>query len=108
LSLSYQKYEFGIRDPRSGIPESKRHPSSLNAISYRYKRLLMRMKRVQYQLKNHPSLAFRFPGVDWILGNHSDELTPWIPVMAFLSGMFKNFEVDEQILQLKVFLSLNV
>lgn len=21
-------------------------------------------------------------GYDWILGNHSDELTPWIPVMA--------------------------
>jgi hypothetical protein len=54
----------------------------------------MKMNRVQYQVKNHPSLAFRFPGVDWILGNHSDELTPWIPVMACLSGMFKIFEVD--------------
>ncbi len=39
---------------------------------------------------NHLALAFRFPGVDWILGNHSDELTPWIPVMACLSGMFMN------------------
>ena len=23
-----------------------------------------------------------FPDVDWLIGNHSDELTPWIPVMA--------------------------
>lgn len=23
---------------------------------------------------------------EWLVGNHSDELTPWIPVMAALSG----------------------
>lgn len=23
-----------------------------------------------------------FPDVDWVIGNHSDELTPWIPVIA--------------------------
>lgn len=23
-----------------------------------------------------------FPECDWLLGNHSDELTPWIPVIA--------------------------
>lgn len=23
-----------------------------------------------------------FPDVDWLIGNHSDELTPWIPVIA--------------------------
>jgi len=23
-----------------------------------------------------------FPETDWIIGNHSDELTPWIPIMA--------------------------
>lgn len=23
-----------------------------------------------------------FPSADWILGNHTDELTPWIPVIA--------------------------
>ena len=23
-----------------------------------------------------------FENVDWILGNHTDELTPWIPVIA--------------------------
>lgn len=33
-----------------------------------------------------PGLETCFPGVDWILGNHSDELTPWIPVIAALSG----------------------
>eukprot|EP00088_Acartia_fossae_P057454 TRINITY_DN6703_c0_g1_i3.p1 TRINITY_DN6703_c0_g1~~TRINITY_DN6703_c0_g1_i3.p1 ORF type:complete len:563 (-),score=83.67 TRINITY_DN6703_c0_g1_i3:346-2034(-) len=33
-----------------------------------------------------PSLDTSFPGVQWILGNHSDELTPWIPVFACLSG----------------------
>ena len=32
-----------------------------------------------------------FPGVDWILGNHSDELTPWIPVFASLSGPNTNY-----------------
>ena len=34
-----------------------------------------------------------FPGVDWILGNHSDELTPWIPVFAALSGPRTNYWV---------------
>uniref|UniRef100_A0A3Q3FWC5 tRNA (uracil-O(2)-)-methyltransferase n=1 Tax=Kryptolebias marmoratus TaxID=37003 RepID=A0A3Q3FWC5_KRYMA len=29
-----------------------------------------------------PSDSFLFPGTDWLIGNHSDELTPWIPVMA--------------------------
>ena len=33
-----------------------------------------------------PGLDVRFPEADWILGNHSDELTPWIPVLAALSG----------------------
>jgi len=27
-----------------------------------------------------------FEGVDWIIGNHSDELTPWIPYIASRSG----------------------
>jgi len=40
-----------------------------------------------------PSLDTRFPGVDWILGNHSDELTPWIPVLAALSGERTSFWV---------------
>ncbi|GJQ75694.1 hypothetical protein Trydic_g17768 [Trypoxylus dichotomus] len=26
-----------------------------------------------------PSAASLFPDTDWIIGNHSDELTPWIP-----------------------------
>lgn len=29
-----------------------------------------------------PTAAGLFPQVDWLIGNHSDELTPWIPVMA--------------------------
>ncbi|XP_070614216.1 LOW QUALITY PROTEIN: probable tRNA (uracil-O(2)-)-methyltransferase [Erythrolamprus reginae] len=27
-----------------------------------------------------------YPEVDWLIGNHSDELTPWIPVMAARSS----------------------
>jgi tRNASer (uridine44-2'-O)-methyltransferase len=29
-----------------------------------------------------PSAESLFPDWDWIIGNHSDELTPWIPVIA--------------------------
>ncbi|XP_003699355.1 putative tRNA (uracil-O(2)-)-methyltransferase [Megachile rotundata] len=29
-----------------------------------------------------PSSATVYTGYDWIIGNHSDELTPWIPVIA--------------------------
>ncbi|KAI3376403.1 hypothetical protein L3Q82_016891, partial [Scortum barcoo] len=29
-----------------------------------------------------PSASCLFPGTDWLIGNHSDELTPWIPVIA--------------------------
>jgi len=29
-----------------------------------------------------PSDESVFPGADWLIGNHSDELTPWIPMMA--------------------------
>ncbi|KAA8579135.1 hypothetical protein FQN60_007255 [Etheostoma spectabile] len=29
-----------------------------------------------------PSESFIFPVTDWLIGNHSDELTPWIPVIA--------------------------
>ncbi|XP_051897365.1 probable tRNA (uracil-O(2)-)-methyltransferase [Pristis pectinata] len=33
-----------------------------------------------------PSDDFLFPDVDWLIGNHSDELTPWIPVVAARSS----------------------
>ncbi|XP_076244281.1 putative tRNA (uracil-O(2)-)-methyltransferase [Calliopsis andreniformis] len=33
-----------------------------------------------------PSSSTVYPGVDWIIGNHSDELTPWIPVIAARSS----------------------
>ncbi|EZA59094.1 hypothetical protein DMN91_008445 [Ooceraea biroi] len=33
-----------------------------------------------------PSSDTVFPETDWIIGNHSDELTPWIPVIAARSS----------------------
>ncbi|XP_064787832.1 probable tRNA (uracil-O(2)-)-methyltransferase [Oncorhynchus masou masou] len=33
-----------------------------------------------------PGDGFLFPGTDWLIGNHSDELTPWIPVIAARSS----------------------
>ncbi|XP_053422528.1 probable tRNA (uracil-O(2)-)-methyltransferase isoform X3 [Nycticebus coucang] len=34
-----------------------------------------------------------FPDVDWLIGNHSDELTPWIPVIASRSSYSCRFFV---------------
>ncbi|EDV93428.1 probable tRNA (uracil-O(2)-)-methyltransferase [Drosophila grimshawi] len=28
------------------------------------------------------SFRLDFPGIDWLIGNHSDELSPWLPVLA--------------------------
>ncbi|XP_062239486.1 probable tRNA (uracil-O(2)-)-methyltransferase [Platichthys flesus] len=33
-----------------------------------------------------PGESSLFPGVDWLIGNHSDELTPWIPIIAARSS----------------------
>ncbi|XP_021377602.1 probable tRNA (uracil-O(2)-)-methyltransferase [Mizuhopecten yessoensis] len=33
-----------------------------------------------------PSCDSLYPQYDWLIGNHSDELTPWIPVMAARSS----------------------
>lgn len=33
-----------------------------------------------------PSSATKYPEADWIIGNHSDELTPWIPVISARSS----------------------
>ncbi|XP_071110954.1 probable tRNA (uracil-O(2)-)-methyltransferase [Haliotis cracherodii] len=33
-----------------------------------------------------PSADSLFPTYDWLIGNHSDELTPWIPLMAARSS----------------------
>uniref|UniRef100_A0A4W4GSA1 tRNA (uracil-O(2)-)-methyltransferase n=1 Tax=Electrophorus electricus TaxID=8005 RepID=A0A4W4GSA1_ELEEL len=33
-----------------------------------------------------PSSSFLFPETDWLIGNHSDELTPWIPIIAARSS----------------------
>ncbi|XP_037869187.1 probable tRNA (uracil-O(2)-)-methyltransferase isoform X2 [Bombyx mori] len=38
-----------------------------------------------------PSESNLFPNADWIIGNHSDELTPWIPVIAAKSSYKCNF-----------------
>ncbi|XP_068164537.1 probable tRNA (uracil-O(2)-)-methyltransferase isoform X2 [Antennarius striatus] len=40
-----------------------------------------------------PSEGFLFPGTDWLIGNHSDELTPWIPVIAARSSSSCRFFV---------------
>jgi tRNASer (uridine44-2'-O)-methyltransferase len=40
-----------------------------------------------------PGLDSRFDGYDWLIGNHSDELTPWIPVMATLTSDHTKFFV---------------
>ncbi|XP_058797355.1 probable tRNA (uracil-O(2)-)-methyltransferase [Phymastichus coffea] len=33
-----------------------------------------------------PSSKSLYPRIDWLIGNHSDELTPWIPVIAARSS----------------------
>ncbi|XP_029447650.1 probable tRNA (uracil-O(2)-)-methyltransferase isoform X2 [Rhinatrema bivittatum] len=33
-----------------------------------------------------PSNDYLFPEIDWLIGNHSDELTPWLPVIAARSS----------------------
>ncbi|KAF4527908.1 hypothetical protein B566_EDAN011299 [Ephemera danica] len=38
-----------------------------------------------------PSLDTTFPEYDWIIGNHSDELTPWIPVLSAASSPKSSF-----------------
>lgn len=40
-----------------------------------------------------PSDKNLFPDYDWLIGNHSDELTPWIPVIAAKSGHKSRFFV---------------
>lgn len=40
-----------------------------------------------------PSDKHLFPEHDWLIGNHSDELTPWIPVMAAKSSYDTRFLV---------------
>lgn len=40
-----------------------------------------------------PSSSSLFPEADWIIGNHSDELSPWIPVIALRSSPKTKFFV---------------
>lgn len=38
-----------------------------------------------------PSDYSLFPDVDWLIGNHSDELSPWIPVISARSSYESNY-----------------
>lgn len=38
-----------------------------------------------------PSDRSLFPDVDWIIGNHSDELSPWIPVISARSSYISRY-----------------
>ena len=38
-----------------------------------------------------PSPETLYPEFDWLIGNHSDELTPWIPLLAAQSSVKCNF-----------------
>lgn len=38
-----------------------------------------------------PSDESLYPDCDWIIGNHSDELSPWIPVMSALSSYHSRY-----------------
>ncbi|XP_056411010.1 probable tRNA (uracil-O(2)-)-methyltransferase isoform X2 [Hyla sarda] len=40
-----------------------------------------------------PSDNYLFPEADWLIGNHSDELTPWLPVIAARSSYSCRFFV---------------
>ncbi len=40
-----------------------------------------------------PTRETKFSGYDWLIGNHSDELTPWIPVMAATTSHDTKFMV---------------
>ena len=40
-----------------------------------------------------PSQNTTFMNHDWLIGNHSDELTPWIPVMAAATSHHTKFMV---------------
>ncbi|XP_061107912.1 probable tRNA (uracil-O(2)-)-methyltransferase isoform X2 [Conger conger] len=60
------------------------------------KRKIWDMYGVQTRLEERaitPSDSFLFPDTDWLIGNHSDELTPWIPVIASRSSYACRFFV---------------
>ncbi|XP_036621535.1 probable tRNA (uracil-O(2)-)-methyltransferase isoform X2 [Trichosurus vulpecula] len=53
------------------------------------RRKIWNMYGPQTQLEEvaiRPDDSYLFPDVDWLIGNHSDELTPWIPVIAARSS----------------------
>eukprot|EP01147_Barroeca_monosierra_P008865 gene8865-1219_t len=40
-----------------------------------------------------PQLGCTYPDCEWLIGNHSDELTPWIPVMSTISMRYQHIWV---------------
>lgn len=38
-----------------------------------------------------PSNQYLYPDIDWIIGNHSDELSPWIPIIAARSSYYARY-----------------
>ncbi|XP_072476225.1 probable tRNA (uracil-O(2)-)-methyltransferase isoform X2 [Notamacropus eugenii] len=68
------------------ILSSEGHPG--RGIDVR-RRKIWNMYGPQTQLEEgaiRPNDSYLFPDVDWLIGNHSDELTPWIPVIAARSS----------------------
>nr|CAG4650235.1 EOG090X07W1 [Sida crystallina] len=43
-----------------------------------------------------PTEHTAFPQYDWLLGNHSDELTPWLPVMALNSSIQRASQLERR------------
>ncbi len=45
-----------------------------------------------------PMRKTAMPGYDWLIGNHSDELTPWIPFIASRTpGVIRNYKISHVI-----------
>ncbi|XP_061769871.1 probable tRNA (uracil-O(2)-)-methyltransferase isoform X2 [Nerophis ophidion] len=78
-SLTYQqlkdKYKAMVKHPGKGIDVRKRTIWDM----YDSNTLLEEQAIT-------PGDSFLFPDTDWLIGNHSDELTPWIPVIAARSS----------------------
>ena len=72
----------------------------LNGEGYKGSGLDLRSRKIWKTLGNDlrvetivPSLSLRYPAYNFFIGNHSDELTPWIPVLAALNSEDTQFFV---------------
>ncbi|KAB0404189.1 hypothetical protein E2I00_003890, partial [Balaenoptera physalus] len=59
---------------------------SIMKYSKAYQALKEKYKDMVKESAITPNDKTLFPDVDWLIGNHSDELTPWIPVIAARSS----------------------